>query len=354
MRWKPGLRTDSLGLLADAIEGGTNVGEEAKVTGMRSMRMRTAWGVAACCLLCTPLWGAGEDGGAAANLPEQRIGANDLISLAVYGAPEFNRTLRVSPEGSVRLPMVKVPIKAQGSLPGELEAAIAASLTEEKILVDPVVTVTMVEYHSRPISVSGAVRKPTTFQAVGAVRLLDALSKAEGLSEAAGAEILVTRHRPGPDGEQLALVQRIPVKGLIDAADAELNLVLHGGEEIRVPEAGRVFVVGNVRKPGAFLIEDSTETTVLKMLAMSEGLAPYSAKNAYIYRREGASGGKNEIPIELNKILERKSPDVPLLANDVLYIPDNRGRRVTMSAIDRILGFGAQTASGVLIYGAGR
>jgi polysaccharide biosynthesis/export protein len=290
----------------------------------------------------------------ASNLPEQRIGANDLIALSVYGSPEFNRTIRVNQDGAIRLPMLKTPLEARGKLPAELEQSIAASLVAEQILIDPVVTVTMVEYHSRPISVAGAVKRPTTFQAVGGVSLLDALARAEGLSEAAGAEILVTRHQAGPDGESLALVQRIPVKGLIDAADAELNLSLHGGEEIRVPEAGRVFIVGNVRKPGAFLIQDTTETTVLKMLALSEGLAPFAGKQAYIYRREGASGGKNEIPLELNRILERKAPDVPLLANDVLYIPDNRTRRMAMTAIDRILGFGASTASGVLIYGAGR
>ena len=252
-------------------------------------------------------------------------------------------------DGAIRLPMLKAPLDARGKLPAELEVAIAESLIAGQILINPVVTVTMVEYHSRPISVAGAVKRPTTFQAVGPVSLLDALARAEGLNESAGAEILVTRHQAGPDGEPLALVQRIPVKGLIDAADAELNLGLHGGEEIRVPEAGRVFIVGNVRKPGAFLIQDSTETTVLKMLALSEGLAPFSAKQAYIYRREGASGGKNEIPLELNRILERKAPDVPLLANDVLYIPDNRNRRMAMSAIDRILGFGASTASGVLV-----
>ena len=288
------------------------------------------------------------------NLPEQRIGSNDLIALSVYGAPEYNRTVRVSADGMIRLPMLKAPLRAQGKLPAELEELIGATLQSEQILVEPVVSVTMVEYHSRPISIAGAVKKPTTFQAVGAVTLLDALARAEGLSEAAGAEILVTRHQTGTDGETLALVQRIPVKGLIDAADAELNLSLHGGEEIRVPEVGRVFVVGNVRKPGAFIIQDTSESTVLKMLALSEGLMPFASKQAYIYRREGANGGKNEIPLELNRILERKSPDVPLLPNDVLYIPDNHGRRVTMSAIDRILGFGSTTASGLLIYGARR
>ena len=59
---------------------------------------------------------------------------------------------------------------------------------------------------------------------------------------------------------------------------------------------------------------------------------------------------KHEIPIELRKILERKAPDVPLLANDILYIPDNTGRRASLAVLDRIIGFGAATASGVLVW----
>ena len=68
----------------------------------------------------------------------------------------------------------------------------------------------------------------------------------------------------------------------------------------------------------------------------------------------GAGGAKNEIPIELRAIMDRKSPDVPLQPNDVLYVPDNRNRRITVGAIERILSFGAATASGAIIYGAVR
>jgi polysaccharide export outer membrane protein len=147
------------------------------------------------------------------------------------------------------------------------------------------------------------------------------------------------------------LVQRIPVRGLIDAADPELNLKLEGGEEIRVPEAGKVFVLGNVKKPGAFPVNDASDTTVLKMLALSEGLMSFTSKVAYIYRREGGTGGKkNEIEIPLQKIVHRKAPDVTLQANDILYIPDDSGRRATATVLDRIAGFGSATASGVLIY----
>lgn len=288
------------------------------------------------------------------NLPAQKIGPNDLLSITVYGAPELTRSVRVSATGQLSLPMIKEQIQAAGKLPMDLEARIGQALRDGQILVDPVVTVTIVEYFSRPISVMGAVRKPATFQAIGAVSLLDAIARAEGLSPDAGAEILVTRRQQGDAGADISLVQRIPVKALIDAADPEFNIALHGGEEIRVPEAGKIFVVGNVKKPGAYTAGDTGDTTVLKMLALSEGLAPYASKDAYIFRREAASGAKNEIPLQLSKIMQRKSPDVPLLANDILYIPDNRGKRIGMTALERIIGFGSATASGVLIWGVAR
>ncbi|MGA2578107.1 MAG: polysaccharide biosynthesis/export family protein [Bryobacteraceae bacterium] len=285
-----------------------------------------------------------------ANLPAQPIGANDLVAISVYDAPELTRSVRVSTDGFIRLPMLKQRVKAQGLMPGELESAIAKALQAEQIIVDPFVTVTVSEYNSHPISVAGAVKQPLTFQATGPVTLLEAITRAGGLAPEAGPEILVTRSQPGADGAPSALVQRILVKGLIDAADPTLNIVLNGGEEIRVPESGKIYVIGNVRVPGAFPVGDGTESTVLKMLALSQGLMPYAAKEAYIYRREG-NGSKNEIPIPLNQIMERKAPDTPLLANDILYIPDNKSRRMTLGVLEKIAAFGTGVGASALVYG---
>lgn len=285
-----------------------------------------------------------------ANLPLQRIGPNDLIAVSVYDAPELTRTVRISADGFVRLPMLRQRVTAKGLLPGELETGIAEALRTESILVDPVVTVTMVEYHSRPISVMGAVRKPLTFQATGPMTVLDALTRAEGLTPEAGPEILVSRVQTGDSGSPATLVQRITLRSLIDEADPEVNLKLVGGEEIRVPEVGKIFVVGNVRKPGAFPVQDASGSSVLKLLALAEGLLPFTARQAFIYRQEGGTASKNEIPIELSKIIDRKAQDVTLSANDILYIPDNKSKRLTATTIDRITGFGSATASGLLIW----
>ena len=274
------------------------------------------------------------------NLPGLTLHAGDLLAVSVYDAPELTRTVRVEEDGTIRLPLLAEGVKAAGLAPRELEAGVTQALKSEEILVDPVVKITVVEYHSRPISVMGAVRKPVTFQADGVVTLLDALSRAEGLTEDAGTEILVT---------QDDAVRRIAVKQLLNMADPSVNLRLTGNEEVRVPVAGKIFVLGNIRKPGAFPVRDPGDSTVLKMVALSEGLMPYSEKTAYIVRRR-ETGTPQEIPIELARIMERKSPDVPLEIGDILYIPDNKSRRTTMSIVDRVAGFGASTASGVLIW----
>jgi polysaccharide export outer membrane protein len=244
--------------------------------------------------------------------------------------------------------MLRQHIHANGLYPVELENAIFTALTAENVLVEPVVTVSVVEYRSRPITVVGAVKSPLTFQATGTVTLLDAISRAGGLTENAGSEILVSGQPTVESNKSVKLIQRIRVRALLAGENPLLNLHLEGGEEIRVPEAGRVFVVGNVKHPGAFYITDGSESSVMKALALSEGLNTYSSHKAYIYRQEAGSGGRNEIPIELKKIMDRKMPDVPLLSNDILYVPDAAGLRAGMKVLETSLGIGVGLTSTLL------
>lgn len=276
------------------------------------------------------------------NLPAHRIGPTDLLSVSVYDAPELSKMVRVSEDGFIRLPMLKSRIKVAEAMPAQVETSIAKALETEEILISPVVTVTVAEYNSRPINVAGAVRQPQTFQAIGPLRLLDALSKAGGPSEQAGSEILVSK--PGES------VRRISLKGLFETADASLNIALSGGEEIRVVEAGKAFVVGNVKKPGAFVLRDSEDSTVLQILALAEGLAPFASKQAFIYRRN-PDGMRTEIPVELDQILRRKHNDVAVVAEDIVYIPENKGRKLSVAALEKVLLFGSTAGATALVYG---
>jgi polysaccharide export outer membrane protein len=329
---------------------------------MHGVATTSAWGMALCALVVLAASQAisAQDRllapvpEAAANLPARPLEAGDLTAVVVYGAPELSRTVRVSAEGAIHLPMLERRIDVAGRMPSEVEDLVAAALVAEQILKDPAVTVTIAEYHSRPISVVGAVRQPLTFPAYGKTTLLEALARAQGLNADAGTEILVTR----PARDAPATVERVSLKGLIDGADPALNLTLEGGEEIRVPRMGRVFVVGNVHKPGGLPAADGAEMTVLKALALAEGLAPFSKKEAYIYRRSDAAPPAEipptEIKVELRKIMDRKAPDVALGPNDILYIPDSRSARATATIIEKAVAFVAGTASGALILNAER
>lgn len=287
---------------------------------------------------------------AADALPAQRIGPNDLISIQVSDCPELSRSFRVSSDGKLPLPLLDHRIAAAGLMPMELEEKLASELKSAGILVSPVISVSVSEYRSRPVSVVGAVHHPLTFQAMSDSTLIDAIARAEGVSADAGSFILVTRPGSVSNGNAQREVQRIPLKKLMDATDSSLNLRLIGGEEIRVQEAGKIFVTGNVTKPGVYAMQDNADTTLLKALALSEGLKPYSSKLAYIYRRDPATSARSEISVELEQVMTRKSPDIEIFPDDILYIPENRGRKLTMNALEKLAGFSTSTASGMLIW----
>jgi polysaccharide biosynthesis/export protein len=285
------------------------------------------------------------------NLPIQKVGPEDLLGLQVYDAPEFTRAVRISADGTIRLPMLKEKIRVQGLFPNDIEVLLAEALKREGLFVDPFVTVNVVEYHSRPISVGGMVRNPVIFQAVGKVTLLDALNRAGGLlvdntNGLTGSEIVVTR----PNGDSgPPLVQRIPVKALNSGTDPELNIELVGGEEIRVPEIPRLVVTGNVTQPGVYPVLDPIEmNTVKSAIGQAKGLAQYWNSTGYIYRMD-EKGTTHEIVIPLRKIMERKAADVTLQARDVLYVPDSSGRRITQETVNALMGMGPAVAN-ALIY----
>jgi len=151
--------------------------------------------------------------------------------------------------------------------------------------------------------------------------------------EAGPVAILTT---PGTQTRQV-----IPLKQLLESPTVSNNPVLTGGEEIRVPEAAKVYVMGNVKKPGAFPLHDGQSTTVLKIMAECEGTLPYSKAVAYIYRQD-EKGQRTEIPVQLNALLTRKAPDIPLYGSDVLYVPDSKGKHIGAGILSGITQLGTR------------
>lgn len=282
-------------------------------------------------------------------LSDEKLGPGDVIAISVYDSPELTHNVRVDAEGKIRMPMMRQHIQAAGLIPEELEKAIAAALVNEQLMVSPIVTVTVVEQHSRPITVVGAVRNPTSFESAGPLTLLEAIIRAGGLADTAGSEILVSYPSSSSGDGAAGLTERFPAHSLMDISSPASNLKLEGGEVIRVPEAGQVFVVGNVKHPGVFPITNGSESSVLKMMALSGGLDSFSSHTAYIYRTDGANGGKNKISVPIKKVLTLKSPDVPLYGDDMLYVPSVTSERVSAKAFGIATGLGL-TLAVLLLY----
>src|SRR5580704_1875034 len=275
-----------------------------------------------------------------ANLPFQPIGVSDLVHLTVDDSPELSQSFRVDNHGNLNLPLLRAPIHAEGLLPNALRDQIAAALRAQHLLVNPVVDVSVVEYRSRNVTIAGAVKAPTIIQEIGNLRLLGALSQAGGLLPDAGPEIIVEQPNAG--------LQRISVRGLFDGFHPELNIPIAAGTQIRVPQCELVFVVGNVKRPGAFPFQNLRDTTVLQLLALSGGLDSFSLNKAYIYREQLGSAQKTEIEVPLRRILDRKSQDVKLAANDILYVPTNGKLKASASVLNHVTGMGNAAVSAAI------
>lgn len=307
---------------------------------------------------------------------DYRIGAEDLLEVSVFEAPELDRTVRVSANGQIFLPLLGSS-QAEGLTSRELEVVVQ-ELLRQSYMKDPHVSVFVKDMQSHPVSVFGAVKKPGVFQIRGSKRLIEVLSMAEGLSDDAGDTVVVMRQaQPAGTTEQMvdggsasapALQEKadngaaartmaggsvsgetlnISLKDLLNSPDSRSNVLIYPGDVIKVTPAGVIYVVGEVKKPGGFVLKTNENISVLQALALAEGPTRTSARSrARIIRNDGATGARIEIPINLAKILAGKLPDPILLPKDIVFVPNSTGRSVLYRGAEAALGIG----TGLAIY----
>jgi polysaccharide export outer membrane protein len=267
-----------------------------------------------------------------------RISGGDLLEVAVYGADDLKRDVRVNSTGDVTLPLIGVV--HVGGLPAEdAEKMIGSAYLKGGYIKDPQVTVLIKEFATQGISVLGEVTKPGVYQALGSRRLFDMISAAQGMTPKAGHTITIT-HRSDPDHPVEVTLQQDLSRSLSS------NLDVFPGDTIVVSKAGIVYVVGDVLKPGGFVLENNSEhLTVLQAIALAQGTNRTAAlKDAKIIRK--GPTGMSETPIDLTQIMKAKAQDEPLQNDDILFVPVSAAKSATKRGIEAIL----QTATGLAIY----
>ena len=311
---------------------------------------------------------------------EYRIGPEDVLNINVFEAQELNREVRVSAGGEISLPLLG-SVRAAGLTPRELEFVLQ-ELLHRTYMKDPHVSVFVREMQSHPVSVMGAVRRPGVFQIRGSKTLLEVLSLAEGLADDAGETVIILRGAalsaepdsptdhaaasdppsPGPQSPGEANAASSPVndnrsasesavqvnlKDLLESSDSRSNPLVHPGDIVKVTRAGVVYVIGEVRKPGGFVLKSNEKISVLQALALSEGLTPTASKGAArIIRTDQQSGERKETPINLGKILAGKAPDPFLGPKDIVFVPNSAAKTTMTRGVEAA----AQTLTGLLIF----
>jgi polysaccharide export outer membrane protein len=317
---------------------------------------------------------------------EYILDSGDLLGVEVFDVPELTRDVRVNELGLISLPLLPVKVRAAGLTAYQLQDKLAELLQVNGLVNNPNVTVSIKEQHGQPITIMGAVRTPSVIEAVRQMSLLEALSRVGGLTEDAAGHVLVTHaanvqsllaaaeieenasntdatatDEPGKSeaagaptdptsatpaqtadstATSNSLTLRISLSDLLESGDPKFNVMLRGGDVVSVPKAGVVYAVGAVAKPGGFVMaSDRQQLTVLKVLALSGGLTPTAKKSKAIIIRQSAEPNRQEIPLDLDRILASKAEDPLLLQSDILFVPNSGGKQ----AIGRI----AQAALGL-------
>lgn len=315
------------------------------------------------------------------------LGPGDVISIQVADDPDIAGKYLISDSGEISIPTVPDPIHASGLTTSQLSKGIAKGLKDAQILNDPVVSIFVEEYHSHTVTVLGAVVRPGSYPVEKHTTVLEVISEAGGLLPSAGNLVTIakggtpaaamvaanpagtptapnnptTKTVSGAPTVQTASFEKTPVvlpdnpdvtridlHKLVNGNDPNLkNVEVKAGDVVSVGTAPVVYIVGAVTRPGAFAIEgDRSQITVLQALSLVEGLTPIAKPSHAVIVRESADPkNREEIPIDISKVMSGKATDKYLLADDILFIPESGGKK----AMQRV----GQAAAGAAQYGLG-
>lgn len=253
-----------------------------------------------------------------------QIGPGDLLEIGVFDTPELAGKVRVNSDGDVTLPLIGA-VHVGGLSPEKVQELVAVRLREQDFVNDPQVSVFVAEYASQAVYILGEVMKPGPYPLMGSHRLLDFISAAGGFTPRAGKIVTI---KPAADPDHPRTVS-------IDSAEKDKNPELASGDSVIISQAGIVYVLGDVMRPGGFLLNKDDALTVMQALALAQGTLPTAAKSSAKLIRTTAKG-REEIPVNLKKVLQSKSVDLAMLDNDILFVPGSTTKGV-LNGLQRVL-----------------
>ena len=250
--------------------------------------------------------------------PNYRVGPQDMIEISIFGHPEFSRSVRVSEEGKIPFPYIG-EIEINGLTRLEIEKKLKTAI-DEMLLQDAQVIVSIKEFHSQKVSLLGAVGSRGQYELNGPETLLSLLSKAGGITENAGENIIVIRQLP----DKTARTLRILIYDLMIKGDPTLDIPLQANDIINIPidEMVKIYFVGEVNKTGVLEVKRSEIPTLQQAIIQQGGFTAKAAQKRVMIKRMGPDGKEQILTYNVRAILKGRKKDVPLKENDIIYVPE--------------------------------
>ena len=279
-----------------------------------------------------------------ASSADYRIGPEDLLEVTLFNIPEATGTerhltprtltVRVSHQGQISLPLL-----GEINVKGLTVSGVEERLREryDKYIYNPQVGILIKEFRQRA-SVIGAVQKPGVFELTGPKTVLDLLAMAGGLTEKAGSQVHI--YREGLKGRETHVIDLAVLAnsvGLINANNAGMvNMPVHPGDMINIPEAGMFFVDGAVRKPGSYPL--GRRYSLTQALATAGGVDPeLNSNDISIFRRQGP-GEVQTIALNLSDVMSGNVADPPIQPDDVVIVPTSTAKFIVKRFIGTLVG----------------
>lgn len=203
------------------------------------------------------------------------IGAQDVLNIQVFDEPDLSTKYRVEADGMITFPLIG-RIMASGLTLREFQDRLTAQLAAGYIK-KPQVRVDIDQYKSQSVYVIGEVRTPGKITMSGSMSLIEALALAGSPTTTASNELIVVHPRkskPGaatlPDENVEAERTKVNIKDL-QVGKVGLDIILQDGDTIFVPKAQQIYIIGQVRNPGSYVLDPGI--TVLQALALAGGLS---------------------------------------------------------------------------------
>jgi polysaccharide export outer membrane protein len=280
------------------------------------------------------------------------LGPDDQISIRVLQAPELiDKPVRIDSNGYIDLPYIG-RVKAAGSTPETLKKELKVKF--QAIVRDPELSVSIDEFRSQPVSVIGAVNTPGVVQIRGRKSLLEVLSLAGGLRQDSGNTITVTRQQEygalglrgeASDASGRYLTAKVDLSSLMEGRTPYANVQIQPNDVVAVSRAHMVYVLGDVSKAGGFVLSERDGVSILEALALGGGANRTAAlRSARILRASAGEPHRNEVTVDIQKILDGKERDWQLNADDVLFVPSSTMKRVSARALEAALQIGTGLA----------